>query len=97
LKEHEVELGAIVRDRITGYEGVAIGKTHWLTGCATVGIQAAAEKEGDGPRKIQAPEWFDVGRVEHVGAGPGIDDPAEYSQPAEKGGPQPTPAGTRVQ
>ena len=34
-----IKLGQKVRDRITGIEGIAIGRTEWLYGCNRIVIQ----------------------------------------------------------
>ena len=57
-----IELGQKVRDKITGYEGVVTGRSVWLTGCATCGIQARIDKDGKRPEL----EWFDEIRLEVV-------------------------------
>jgi len=35
---NEVRLGALVRDRITGVQGIVVGITDWLYGCRTVTV-----------------------------------------------------------
>ncbi len=56
------ELGDILKDRVTGFEGVAIGRTAWFTGCDTVGIKPTTLKDG---KTIDA-EWFDIRRIVKV-------------------------------
>lgn len=34
-----IELGTIVKDQITGFEGVAVSRTEYLYGCIQVGVQ----------------------------------------------------------
>lgn len=51
-----VNLGSLVRDRITGFEGVAIGRHEYLTGCNKVTVQPQGlTKEG----KVKESQWFD--------------------------------------
>lgn len=51
-----IELGARVKDRITGFSGVAVSVTHWLYGCTRYGVQSETlDKDG---KPIEA-EWFD--------------------------------------
>lgn len=57
-----VKLGDKVRDVITGFEGIAIGKSEWLCGCTTYGITPQKLKDG----KIIDTEWFDEGRIEVI-------------------------------
>lgn len=42
----KVELGDIVKDLVTGFEGVCVAKTMWMFGCARVGVQSNTLKEG---------------------------------------------------
>lgn len=42
----EIELGDVVRDKITGFTGVAIGRTKWIHGCERITIQPQELKEG---------------------------------------------------
>lgn len=51
-----VQLGSVVRDRITGFEGIAFGRHEYLTGCNKVTVQPQSPDKDGAPRK---PEWFD--------------------------------------
>ena len=64
-----IELGSKVRDQVTNFEGIAIGRSSWLIGPDTIGVQALAR---DG--KIEDPKWFPEARLE-VLAGPGYSCP----------------------
>lgn len=44
-----IDLGSEVRDRITGVQGVVVSRTQYLTGCARLGVQAKAMKDGRVP------------------------------------------------
>lgn len=57
-------LGKEARDKITGFEGIIIGKINYLFGCAQYGI---APKSTDG--KVNDTNWFDEGRIEIIGNG----------------------------
>ena len=57
-----VELGQKVRDRITGFEGVAVAKTEWLNGCWRISIQSKELKDG---APID-PQVFDIEQLELV-------------------------------
>lgn len=59
----KIELGSTVRDKITGLEGVVMGRTEYLTGCAHVGIQRKL-KESDS--LIPDWQWVDERRVSVV-------------------------------
>lgn len=58
-------LGKRAKDKVTGYEGIIIGKTKYLYGCDCYGIQSPIDKEGNLPD----PKWFDEGRIEITGNG----------------------------
>jgi len=61
----KTELGRTYRDRITGFEGVNIGQTEYLTGCNQVLLQPKGS--GDSAKRPEA-EWFDIQRLEDVEA-----------------------------
>ena len=96
--KNNLMIGKEVKDIITGFEGIAIGCTLWLTGCVSVGIQPKADKDG---KKTEV-EWFDENRIDVVGPGVSreIVDGIRIAQKtaktrAESGGPQPTPGDGR--
>lgn len=52
----EIELGDLVKDEITNFEGIAVSATIWLNGCRRIGIQSRTlEKDG----RVQSVEVFD--------------------------------------
>lgn len=57
-------LGKKAKDKVTGFEGIIIGRAEYLFGCAQYGIVAPAK---DGVTK--GAEWFDEGRIEVTGEG----------------------------
>jgi len=57
-------LGKEAKDKITGFDGIIIGKINYLFGCSQYGI---SPKCVDG--KVNGTEWFDEGRVEVIGNG----------------------------
>ena len=50
-----IELGDKVRDKITGFEGIAVSKTEHLNGCVHFGVQAKMLK-GEMPEA----EYIDI-------------------------------------
>lgn len=58
-------LGKKVRDKITGFEGIAVGRCVYLFGCDQIGIAPPVDKEGKRPDT----QWFDDGRIEVIGEG----------------------------
>jgi hypothetical protein len=73
-----IVLGTIVKDKITGFTGMAVARTVYLTGCARVSVQATELHDG------KPQEWvaFDEGQLEVL-----CDEPAEMSAETP-GGPQ---------
>jgi hypothetical protein len=64
LPSGENILGKKARDKITGFEGIIIGKAEYLFGCTQYGLAPEA-KDGKCPESL----WFDEGRVEVTGDG----------------------------
>ena len=58
-------LGKLVKDKITGFEGIITSKHIYLTGCNQYGIQPMIDKDGKVPQK----EYFDEGRIMIIGPG----------------------------
>lgn len=48
--ETTLELGDVVKDTITGFQGVVIARTDWLNGCVRLTIQ---------PRKLESGKMVD--------------------------------------
>jgi hypothetical protein len=59
-------LGKRLRDKVTGFEGVATSYTTYLTGCATYGLAPKVDDKG----MIQDTVHFDYMRLEVVDDGP---------------------------
>ena len=59
-----IVLGSKVRDTLTGFSGVAVGRTEWMFGCARVGIEPEELKDG---KPIET-QWFDEQRIEVIKA-----------------------------
>lgn len=75
----DIQLGSIVKDRITGFTGVATGRHQYLTGCNKIDVTPQALDKDGQPVKAA---WFDeqmidvvappiAGLVDEVIAGPG--------------------------
>lgn len=77
-----VPLGAKVRDLITGYGGIAIGRTEYLYGCSQICI--SPDRLGEKGERLDS-EWFDEQRVEVVEERP---IPISDHNSATSGGPQ---------
>lgn len=58
------ELGTILKDKVTGFKGVLMGRSDYVTGCRQYGLQ----KQGlDEQGKVPDWAWFDEGRLKVVG------------------------------
>lgn len=44
--QNKIELGDKVRDSVSGFEGIAIGRTTWLQGCDRITVQPKVDKDG---------------------------------------------------
>jgi hypothetical protein len=77
----EIKIGDIVRDGVTGFEGMAVAITEWLHGCKRVTVQPQKLHEG---KPIEA-VTFDYPQLVVV--------QAKDHQPLRKtGGPRPEPS-----
>ena len=82
MVDSRIPLGAVVRDAVTGFTGVAIGRTEYLNGCVRVGVQPRKlDKDG----KAREIEWIDEGQLEVLVAS------FRAPSPEATGGPAPPP------
>lgn len=85
-----IRLGQQVRDRVTGYTGIAIARTEWLNGCVRIAIQAPVDKEGKHTDALS----FDEPQIEVLNTAHVLAVPEEEAHKAAKkkvGGPYPEP------
>jgi hypothetical protein len=60
LKENKmIELGHVVRDRITGFEGIVTGLVNYITGCNQALVQPKMHEHD-----FLESRWFDMDRLE---------------------------------
>ena len=57
------ELGQFVKDKVTGFTGIVIGRSNHISGCDTFGVQPATLKDG----APQDCKWFDEPRLQATG------------------------------
>ena len=81
----KIELGSRVKDVISEFTGIVIGRTEWLHGCTRYGIEGLAKdgKKGD-------IEWFDEARMEKLQPASEIKTSVETAE--KPGGPQYDPS-----
>jgi hypothetical protein len=82
-----IQLGKKGKDKITGFEGIIIGRAEYLTGCTQYGL-AGSLVNGE----IKPAEWFDEGRIEITGNGV---LPEEVKTPVNGGPNRDAPSGGR--
>ena len=41
-----INLGDKAKDKVTGFEGIAVARTEWLNGCTRIGLQSDKLKDG---------------------------------------------------
>lgn len=61
----EIKLGNKVRDKVTGYEGVATARVEYLNGCVQYCVKPKVGSDG----KMPDPEYIDVQQLEVVSEG----------------------------
>lgn len=83
----KILLGSKVKDKISGYSGVAVGRTEFLYGCIRIEVDSSSlDKEGN----VREPTVFDEAQLE-VLEGPS----SELLQPATKVVRAKSPSGPR--
>jgi|AntAceMinimDraft_18_1070375.scaffolds.fasta_scaffold228226_2 hypothetical protein len=82
----EVRLGDKVRDRVTGYSGIATSRTEFLNGCIQIEITPKLKKVNGGikPEDLAVGMAIDEGQLERVGPGINKEAPVKKSR---SGGP----------
>jgi len=83
LSEEPIPLGSIASDIVTGFKGVIVARTEWMTGCTRYGIQSRKLKEDGSVLDIQ---WFDEAQVMVT-----VSEPAVEIPQAPPAGPTPAP------
>ena len=76
------ELGVILKDKVTGFQGVTMARSQYYTGCNHYGLAPQNLKDG----RLQEWEWIDEVRLEIVRKKNVVFHTAE-----PRGGPEPHP------
>lgn len=58
----KIKLGNKVRDKVTGYEGIATAKVEYLNGCVHICVKPKVGSDG----KMPNPEYIDIQQLELV-------------------------------
>lgn len=70
MQHHLALLGWAVKDKVTGYTGTVSTIGFDLYGCIQAIVQPKAILQDGGAEKLEDARWFDVSRLEKVGAAP---------------------------
>ncbi len=76
----KIKLGDKVTDHVTGFSGIAVGRTDWLYGCTGFGVKSSVLKDG----LPQAVQWFDEQSLDATATDPG--GPAVSGGPSARSG-----------
>lgn len=82
----EIELGDKVKDKVTGFEGIAVAKIEYLNGCVQFGVKAQVTDAA-----LKEAEYIDVGQLEYIDEG--INEPEIEEKPFGPGGEMPDAPG----
>lgn len=85
LKWEDIK-GREAKDVITGFKGVLVGYTTYLTGCDLYLLTPPVDKEG----KYVESQWFDENRIKLVGKKKGINLDPKQEKPRGACEPAPT-------
>lgn len=61
----KIELGSKVKDKISGFEGIATGRNVYLNGCIHILVSPKTDKDG----KLPDGHWIDEPQLDIVGKG----------------------------
>lgn len=67
----EINVGDVVRDTVTGFEGIAVAITKWLHGCMRITVQPQKLHDGKPiePQTFDAPQLVLVNPRKHTACG----------------------------
>jgi hypothetical protein len=60
-----IQLGKLVRDKVSGMSGIATSRTTFLNGCIRIAVQPKIDKD----EKLPDEKWFDEDQIEIIGEG----------------------------
>ncbi len=75
-------LGSKVKDRITGFQGIATSRIEYLNGCVQYCVKPPVDKDG----KIVDGEWFDDAQLTVVGKGVSVEKELDGGPTSDKSG-----------
>lgn len=86
MEDSDIELGMRVRDPITGFQGIAVGRAQWLTGCDRVAIRGEVDEDGDRSDRPGL-HYVDEPALEIVDRDPAVRGHFQALENTEDGGP----------
>jgi hypothetical protein len=57
-----INMGDVVRDSISGFEGTVISRIEYINGCVQFAVQPKIDKDG----KLPDAQYFDMQRLERI-------------------------------
>lgn len=72
-----LKLGIKAKDVVTEMEGIIVGRTSWLTGCDTYGLQPQGLNKDGQPYEAK---WFDENRLLPLSTEPAVLVPAVQAE-----------------
>ncbi len=60
-----IQLGQKAKDKVTGFQGILVGRAEYLFGCTQYCMCPTVDSDG----KVRDSQWFDEGRIEVIGEG----------------------------
>ena len=79
-----IELGDKVRDKVTGYEGIATSKTEFLNGCTQIEVTPKIKKGTNPTPEQMIGMGIDQQQLEKVGNG--VNTPTKKIESSDTGG-----------
>ena len=61
----EIELGMRIKDKVTGFKGIAVSKCIYLNGCIQFAVKPPVDEKGD----IKKDVWIDEAQLEIIDRG----------------------------
>jgi len=65
MERSKIKLGSELEDTVTGFKGIAVSRTEYLTGCDRIELQPKIDEKGELKDSIS----FDVGTLKKIGKG----------------------------
>lgn len=85
MSNYEIKLGDKVRDKVTGFEGIATSRTEFMNGCVQIEVTSKLKK-GERPKiDDMSGVGIDIEQLEVIGNG--LNTPKKEIKKSNTGGP----------